>query len=119
MCSSDLFQTGQRVCVSTGCYENVLVTDEFAPLDPAGGHHRKFYAPGVGVVRIDAIGDTNPEVLQLNKVKHQCPPGVARTRAKALALDAHGYQVSPNVYGRTPRAQQSLQAPPCSDLISR
>jgi hypothetical protein len=43
------------------------------PLDPAGGHHRKFYAPGVGVVRIDAIGDTNPEILQLTKFKHQCP----------------------------------------------
>lgn len=108
-----VFQTGQRVCVSTGCYDNVLVTDEFAPLDPEGGHHRKFYAPGVGVVRVDAIGDTNPEVLQLRRFKHQCPAGVARTRARALALDAHGYQVSPNLYGRTPHAAQTLQAPAC------
>jgi hypothetical protein len=108
-----VFQTGQRVCVPSGCYDDVLVTDEFAPLDPAGGHHRKFYAPGVGVVRIDAIGDTNPEILQLTKFKHQCAPGVAKTRAKALALDAHGYQVSPNVYGHTPPARQSLQANPC------
>jgi len=108
-----VFQTGQRVCVPTGCYDNVLVTDEFAPLDPAGGHHRKFYAPGVGVVRIDAIGDTDPEILRLTKFRQQCPPGVARTRAKALALDAHGYQVSPKVYGRTPPAQQSLHANPC------
>jgi hypothetical protein len=108
-----VFQTGQRVCVPTGCYDNVLVTDEFAPNDPAGGHHRKYYAPGVGVVRVDAIGDTNPEILQLHKFKHQCPAGVAKARAKALALDAHGYQVSPTVYGHTPPAQQTLQAPPC------
>jgi hypothetical protein len=108
-----VFQTGQHVCVTTGCYDNVLVTDEFAPNDPAGGHHRKFYAPGVGVVRIDAIGDSNPEILQLTKFKHQCPPGVARTRAKALALDTHGYEVSPHLYGRTPPAEHSLQAPPC------
>jgi len=108
-----VFQTGQHVCVETGCYDRVLITDEFAPLDPAGGHHRKFYAPGVGVVRVDAIGDSDPEILQLHKFKHQCPTGVARTRARALALDAHGYQVSPNLYGRTPPAQQSLTAPPC------
>jgi hypothetical protein len=108
-----VFQTGQHVCVPTGCYDNVLVTDEFAPLDPTGGHHRKFYAPGVGVVRVDALGDSNPEILQLNKFKHQCPAGVASTRAKALQLDAHGYQVSPDVYGRTPHAQQTLHAPAC------
>lgn len=108
-----VFQTGQRVCVITGCYDNVLVTDEFAPLDPAGGHHRKFYAPGTGVVRVDAIGDSNPEVLQLSRFRHQCAAGVAATRAVALALDAHGYQVSPSIYGRTPPAQHTLQAPHC------
>jgi hypothetical protein len=108
-----VFQTGQRTCVPTACYDNVLVTDEFAPLDPEGGHHRKFYASGVGVVRVDAIGDTNPEILQLTKFKHQCPAGVARTRARALTLDTHGYVVSPDIYGRTPPAQPTLQAPPC------
>jgi hypothetical protein len=108
-----VFQTGQQVCVSNGCYDDVLVTDEFAPLDPEGGHHRKFYAPGVGVIRIDAVGDANPEILQLTSLKHQCPPAVARTRAQALALDAHGYEVSPDVYGRTPPARQTLQAPRC------
>jgi hypothetical protein len=108
-----VFQTGQHVCVTAGCYDHVLVTDEFAPNDPAGGHHRKFYAPGVGVVRVDAIGDSNPEILQLHTFKHQCAAGVAKTRARALALDAHGYQVSPDVYGRTPHAQQTLHAPAC------
>jgi hypothetical protein len=110
---AQVFQTGQHVCVPTGCYDNVLVTDEFAPLDPAGGHHRKFYAPHVGVIRVDAIDDTNPEVLKLTKFKHQCAAGVAKTRAKALALDTHGYQVSPTVYGRTPPIRQNVQAPPC------
>jgi hypothetical protein len=108
-----VFQTGQHVCVTTGCYDNVLVTDEFAPFDPAGGHHRKFYAPGIGVVRADAIGDSNPEILQLTRFRHQCAAGVAATRATALALDAHGYQVSPTIYGRTPTAQHTLQAPHC------
>ncbi|TCO54219.1 hypothetical protein [Actinocrispum wychmicini] len=110
---AQVFQTGQHTCVTTGCYDDVLVTDEFGPLDPAGGHHRKFYAPGVGVVRVDAIGDTHPEILQLTRFRHLCPAGVTRARDRALALDAHGRQVSPDVYGRTPAAHQTLQAPPC------
>jgi hypothetical protein len=106
-------QTGQHVCVTTGCYDNVLVTDEFAPFDPAGGHHGKSYAPGVGVIQVDATGDQNPEVLQLAKNKQLCPAGVTKARDKALQLDSHGYQVSPSIYGHTPHAQRTLQAPPC------
>ena len=34
----------RRVCVPTGCYDDVLVIDEFNPLDPpSAGHQRKFY----------------------------------------------------------------------------
>src|SRR5205085_8847383 len=62
-----VFQTGQRTCVPTGCYDGVLVTDEFAPLEPEGGHQRKFYAPGVGVVRVGAAGGVDPEELKLTK----------------------------------------------------
>lgn len=110
---AQVLKTGLHVCVTTGCYDNVLEIDEFAPNDPAGGHHQKFYGPGVGVVRVDAIGDTSPEILQLAKFKHLCPAGVTKARDHALALDAHGYQVSPNVYGHTPPARHTLQAPPC------
>lgn len=108
-----VFQTGQHVCVPTGCYNDVLVTDEWAPLDPAGGHHRKFYAPGLGTIRVDAIGDTNPEVLQLAKVKRLCPSALTEMRAEALKLDHRGYTVSPDVYGHTAQAKRTLAAGPC------
>jgi hypothetical protein len=108
-----VFQTGQHVCVPTGCYDNVLVTDETAPLDPSGGHHRKYYAPGVGLIRADAINDVTPEVIHLTKYTHLCPAAMTKYRNEALALDDRGYKVSPDVFGKTPHAEKTLEAPPC------
>jgi hypothetical protein len=108
-----VFQTGQHVCVPTGCYDNVLVTDETAPLDPSGGHHRKFYAPGLGLIRTDAIQDVSPEVLHLTRLTHLCPQAMAHYRNEALALDNRGYQVSPDVFAHTPHARKTLQAMSC------
>lgn len=108
-----VLKTGQRECVPVKCYDDVLVIDEWAPLDPAGGHHQKFHAPGVGIVRVDATSDTNPEVLSLVKYRHLCPTALAKARARALALDNHGYQVSPDVFGRTSHAAHTLAADYC------
>ncbi|GAB2832054.1 hypothetical protein [Lentzea nigeriaca] len=96
-----VLKTNQRVCVPVNCYDGVLVIDEWAPNDPEGGHHQKFHAPGVGIVQVDAAGDVNPEVLSLVSYRHLGPNALAKARARALALDEHGYQVSPNVFGRT------------------
>jgi len=105
-----VFATGQHTCVPVRCYDNVLVTDEWAPRDPAGGHQRKFYAPGVGVIRIAAVGGVSPEVAQLTRVTRLCGSSLGRIRQVAIAQDVRGYQVSPNVYGKTPRVQRTLTA---------
>jgi len=110
---AQVFAAGQRSCEPTGCYDNVLVTDEWGPLDPTGGHQRKFYAPGVGLVRVGAVGGTDPEVLHLSSYTHLCSAALTVVRDKALKLDRHGYQVSPTVYGRTAHARQTLHAPAC------
>ena len=34
-------KTGQRNCIGDRCYKNVLVTDEWNPLDPPDGHQTK------------------------------------------------------------------------------
>jgi hypothetical protein len=108
-----VFQTGQRTCVPVGCFNDVLVVDEFAPNDPEGGHQRKFYAPGVGNVRVAAAGGVDPEALELTKSAELCPAAFAAVRSAVLAQDARGYQVSPDVYGTTPRAQRTLHADTC------
>lgn len=100
--------TGQRTCVPVRCFSNVLVTDEWAPRDPAGGHQRKFYAPGVGVVRIEAVGGVDPEMALLTKMTRLCSTALAKIRQIVLEQDARGYVVSPNVYGKTPPAERTL-----------
>jgi hypothetical protein len=100
-----VFATGLTTTVPAASYCGVLETDEWAPNDPAGGHQRKFYAPGVGLVRVEPVGGDNPEILVLDSVKKLSAAELATARAHALALDAHGDVVSPKVYGKTPPAE--------------
>ena len=60
-----VFKMQQKTCVPVGCYENVLITDERSPLEPESGHQRKYYAPGVGTVRVGAVDDPEGETLVL------------------------------------------------------
>lgn len=108
-----VFARNQRTCEPTGCYQHELVVDEWGPLDPAGGHQRKYYAPGVGQVRVGAVGGDSPEVLQLASKTQLCPAALTAARNTALRLDKHGYTVSPDVYGKTPHAERTLNAPAC------
>jgi hypothetical protein len=108
-----VFATDQRTCVTLGCYNDVLVTDEFAPLDAQGGHQRKFYAPGVGPVRVAAAGGVDPEALQLTKAAKLCAHDFATVRSQVLAQDGRGYQVAAKVYGTTTHAKDTLHAETC------
>ena len=66
----DVFAKDQRVCVATGCYNDVLVIDEFNPLDPpSAGHQRKFYSAGTGLIKVTAVGGEDQEFLDLVKIK--------------------------------------------------
>jgi hypothetical protein len=101
-------RNGARTCVSAGCYHNVLVTDEWAPNDPQGGHQRKFYAPGVGLVRVEPVGGDSPEILGLAGRSCLGPGALAQVRDRVLRMDRRGYTVSPDVYGRTAHADGPL-----------
>jgi hypothetical protein len=96
-----------RLCVPTGCYRNVLVVKEWAPLEPEGGVQLKYYARGVGTVMVEAVGGDAPENLRLTGVHRLSRHDLAAANAVALHQDARGYRVSPDVYGRTARAVSS------------
>jgi hypothetical protein len=100
-----VFKTGASTCVQVGCYSNVLITDEWAPNAPGDGHQRKFYAQGVGLVRVEPVGGVDPEILVLSKVTHLGSSSLAKVHKQALKMDARGYTVSPKVYGHTPHAR--------------
>jgi hypothetical protein len=94
----------QSVCVPAGCFTKVVETEEKDAFDPAGGIQTKFYAPGVGIVRIGAIGDPMAETLALSDHVMLTGDALASARAEALKLDDRGYQFS-DVYTQTPRAE--------------
>jgi hypothetical protein len=97
-------QTGLRLSVQGHCYQKVVVIDEWAPLDPEGGHQLKYYAPGVGSIRVAAAGGANQEVLNLTSFTKLSKAALAKVNAQVLKQDRRGYRISPDVYGQTPRA---------------
>jgi hypothetical protein len=96
-----VFETGRRDCVPFGCFDDVLVTDETNPFEPADGHQRKYYAAGVGAIRAAPVGGKEHEVLVLTRVAHLTGSALAKARAEALALDRRAYSVSRDVYRHT------------------
>jgi hypothetical protein len=96
--------TGRSTCVPSGCYRGVLVVDEWNPYEK-GAHELKYYAPGIGNVRVGAAGGKEREVLVLAEVVHLAPDELEQARARVLELDARGAMVSPKLYGKTPRVQ--------------
>jgi hypothetical protein len=99
-----ILRTGRRTCVPAGCYGDVLVTDEWNPTE-RGAHERKYYARGVGNVRVGFAGGEERETLVLRRITRLGPSEMARARARALALDRRAYTLSKGLYGRTPPAE--------------
>jgi hypothetical protein len=95
-------KTHQHVCVPVGCFNEVLVIDEWAPLDPEGGHQLKYYAPGVGSIKVAAAGGVNAEVLTLASKSTLNAAALAKIRDAVIAQDRRGYRVAKSVYAHTP-----------------
>lgn len=101
-----VFQKNQSVCVPTGCYDDVLVIDEYNPLEPPeAGHQRKFYSAGTGLIKVTAVGGPDQEFMDLVKVQKLNDRQFAAVNAEALELDERAYKVSRSVYAKTPRAE--------------
>jgi hypothetical protein len=95
-----VFKMQQNACVPAGCYDDVMITDERSPLEPESGHQRKYYAPGVGNVRVGAVGDPEEETLVLSKVSQLTPEQLAKARQEASKLEKNAYKVNP-IYRKT------------------
>ncbi|MDF1597907.1 MAG: hypothetical protein P1T08_17645 [Acidimicrobiia bacterium] len=89
------------VCVATGCYEDVLIIDEFNVEEPGAFQH-KYFAAGVGNIKVDWSGtDEGREELELVSVVTLSGADRTVAREAVLDLEAHGYEISPDVYGLT------------------
>ena len=99
-------KTGQKTCVPADCYENVLVTDEWDPAEP-DAHQFKFYAAGVGNIRVSFGGskEDEKETLELVKIEQLDPQALAKVHQEALRLDRRAYGSRKGLYRQTPPAE--------------
>lgn len=97
-----VFEVESRTCVPAGCYDGVLVTDEFSRDEP-DAHQLKYYAPGLGVVRVGWAGalEKEQEVLELVARTSLDAKALEAVDADVLATEGRAYANSKEVYGKT------------------
>jgi hypothetical protein len=99
---------GQTTCVPVGCYDEVLVIEEFERNKP-GAYQLKYYAPGVGDVRVGWRGpeEVEKEGLELVKDVSLGPQALAKARAGALELEKDACEIK-EYYRKTQPAKPTL-----------
>jgi hypothetical protein len=99
-------------CVAAGCYQDVLVTEEWDAAEPAA-RQLKYYARGVGNFRVGWTGrDEEQEVLSLVNLTQLSPQALAAASAEALRLERFAYRASKDLYGRTAPAERPTTTAP-------
>ena len=94
-------QMGQKTCVPVDCYEDVLVNEE-SSLGETGAFQLKYYARGVGEVRVGWTGaDETKEELELIEHVQLSPEELVQVREDVLAVEKHAYEISKDVYSQT------------------
>jgi hypothetical protein len=97
-----IYQMGQKTKVAAGSFDDVLVIEEFNDEEP-GAFQLKYYARGVGIVRVGWRGDdATQENLELLERVELDAEEMAAVRAEAVNLEKRAY-----IYARTPPAERS------------
>jgi hypothetical protein len=103
-----VYKVDQNICVPVDCYDDVLVIEEFERNKP-GAYQLKYYAPGVGDIRVGWRGPEEEEKEGLEMVKdvNLSQKGVAKARRDALKMEKHAYQIK-DYYRKTKPAKPTL-----------
>ena len=101
-----VLKVGSRTCIPARCFSRVLLVDEFDP-DQPGKHQLKYYAPGVGNVRVGWRGakEDSKEKLVLVGLRRIGPAAMTKARAGALKLERSAYRITRSIYGHTSPAE--------------
>lgn len=95
-----VFAVDQHTCVPVGCYDGVLVIDEWDPNNqPEDGHQFKYHAPGVGIVQVTARGGDEQETLVTTEHRTLTRAELDAANARTLELDTRAYTMAQAVYG--------------------
>ena len=97
-----------ETCTPLDCYRSPLLIQEWNPDEP-GAFQLKYYARGVGNVRVGWAGknEEEKEVLVLTSLEQLDDAGITAVRDEALALERRAYEISKTVYGDTSPLEQS------------
>jgi hypothetical protein len=97
-----------RTCIPSRCFAHTLLVDEFNP-DQPGKHQLKYYAAGVGNVRVAWSGakEDSKETLVLTNSDRLGPAAMAKARRAALKLEQSAYRISKSFYGSTAPIERS------------
>lgn len=105
-----VFAVGQQTCVPVGCFDGVLVVDEWDPQNqPQDGHQFKYHAPGVGIVQVTARGGDEQETLVATEHRTLSRAELDAANQRALELDQRAYTLAKAAYGATLPAEIRLQ----------
>src|SRR5262245_61111867 len=82
-------QVGQKTCVPTSCYNDVLVIAETSDAEGPNAEQLKYYAPGVGLVRVGWRGKAEKlkETLELAEVVKLSREDLTKACAEAPELE--------------------------------
>jgi hypothetical protein len=97
-----VFDMGTATCVPAACYDDVLVIDEFNRDEP-DAHQLKYYAPGIGNVRVGWAGalEKDQEELELVEITTLSGEELTKLRATILGMEKRAYELSKDVYAGT------------------
>lgn len=109
-----LYLANQRTAVPAGVFKNVLVNEEWSVLDPFEPHQLKYYAPGVGLVRVGVLDNQPGEKLVLTEARRLCRQQLKPISDHALRLDERAYTFALEVFTEdVPHAKRTLPVKPC------
>ncbi len=94
----------RKTCTRLLCFDDVLVTREWSPLDPHGGFQVKYYVRGLGAVKVGELHGSG-ELMTLRRAAVIRANVRSHLNSMVLAQDRRGYRLSPHVWGRTGRGQ--------------
>ena len=107
-----VFAVNQHTCVPVGCYDGVLVVDEWDPnQQPQDGHQFKYHAPGVGIVQVTARGGDEQETLVATEHRTLTRAELDAANTRALELDQRAYTLAKAAYAATAPATARTLCP--------
>lgn len=99
---AETFALDSHACSALDCYTGVMVVREFNPGE-RNASQLKYYAQGIGTVRVDwrGSGEKEREEMVLVSISRLDVRGLARLDRDVLDQDHLGFELSPKVYGVT------------------